>query len=183
MRRKRPSKTIQRIASQDMTANNETFHRYLTEGVPVYKRVAGGEERGDRVWLIDFNNPDNNEFVVANQFTVVENGSNKRPDIILFVNGIPLVVIELKNAVDENATIRSAFRQIDTYKDIHPFAFYLQRLCGHFRRTGSQRGFNLGGLQPVYGLENSRRQRGSLPPVSQLETLIRVCSTSIPCSI
>ena len=87
-------KEIQRIASPDLLTNNETFHRFLTEGIPVLKRVDG-DDRGDRVWLIDFNNPDNNDFVVANQFTVVENHNNKRPDVVLFVNGIPLIVFEL----------------------------------------------------------------------------------------
>ena len=115
-------KEIQRISSPELLANNETFHRLLTEGIPVSKRVDG-TERGDRVWLIDFKNPHNNEFVVVNQFTVVENNQNKRPDIVLFVNGIPLVVMELKNPVDENATVRSAFRQIETYKAIIPSLF------------------------------------------------------------
>jgi len=115
-------KEIQRIASPELLANNETFHRLLTEGIPVSKRVDG-DDRGDRIWLIDFKNPYNNDFVVANQFTVVENNNNKRPDVILFVNGIPLVVIELKNAADENATINSAFRQIETYKSIIPSLF------------------------------------------------------------
>ncbi|MCO6472122.1 MAG: type I restriction endonuclease subunit R, partial [Melioribacteraceae bacterium] len=108
-------KQIQRINSPEVIANNETFHRMLTEGIKVTYQKEG-YSRGDLVWLIDFNNPDNNDFIVANQFTVVENGVNKRPDVILFVNGIPLVVIELKNAVDENATIRTAFKQIQTYK-------------------------------------------------------------------
>ncbi|MDD4641663.1 MAG: type I restriction endonuclease subunit R [Bacteroidales bacterium] len=115
-------KELQRIASPELLANNETFHRLLTEGIPVSKRVDG-IERGDRVWLIDFKNPLNNDFVVANQFTVIEHNQNKRPDVILFVNGIPLVAIELKNAVDENATIHSAFKQIETYKAIIPSLF------------------------------------------------------------
>lgn len=115
-------KELQRIASPELLANNEAFHRLLTEGVPVSKTIDG-IDRGDRVWLIDFNNPRNNDFVVANQFTVVENNSNKRPDVILFINGIPLVVMELKNAADENATILSAFRQIETYKYAIPGLF------------------------------------------------------------
>lgn len=115
-------KEIQRISSPELLANNETFHRLLTEGIPVSKRVDGAE-RGDRVWLIDFKNPYNNEFVVVNQFTVVENNQNKRPDIVLFVNGIPLVIMELKNPVDENATIHSAFKQIETYKSVIPNLF------------------------------------------------------------
>ncbi|MBU5819077.1 type I restriction endonuclease subunit R, partial [Acinetobacter baumannii] len=110
---------IQRIASPELIANNETFHRLLTEGIPVTLQ-KDGDERGDRVWLIDFNNPHNNEFLVVNQFTIVENGHNKRPDVLLFINGIPLVLMELKNAADENATIQSAYRQIDTYKNIIP---------------------------------------------------------------
>lgn len=115
-------KEIQRIASPDLLSNNETFHRLLTEGIPVTKRI-NGDDRGDRVWLIDFKNPKNNEFVVINQFTIIENNHNKRPDIILFVNGIPLVVIELKNPADENTTVRSAFNQIQTYKAIIPSLF------------------------------------------------------------
>jgi len=115
-------KEIQRIASPDLLTNNETFHRFLTEGIPVTKRV-GSDERGDLLWLIDFDNPLNNDFVVANQFTVIENGVNKRPDVLLFVNGIPLVVMELKNAADENTTVRSAFRQIETYKSAIPTLF------------------------------------------------------------
>ena len=115
-------KEIQRISSPELLANNETFHRLLTEGIPVTKRVQG-DDRGDRVWLIDFKNPQNNEFLVVNQFTIVENHQNKRPDILLFVNGIPLVVIELKNAADEKANVHSAFRQIETYKAIVPSLF------------------------------------------------------------
>jgi type I restriction enzyme R subunit len=94
-------KQIQRLSlaqhgsSPDLIANNETFHRMLTEGINVsYQK--GGSNRGDLVWLIDFNKPENNDFLVVNQYTVVENNVNKRPDVILFINGIPLVVIELK---------------------------------------------------------------------------------------
>lgn len=115
-------KEIQRIHSSELLTNNEIFHRLLTEGIKVSYQKAG-HQRGDLVWLIDFNNPENNDFLVANQFTVVENGVNKRPDVILFVNGIPLVVLELKNAADENATIKSAFRQIETYKAVIPGLF------------------------------------------------------------
>src|SRR5690606_33791900 len=67
--------------------------------------------------------PDNNEFLAVNQFTIIEDGHNKRPDVILFVNGIPLVVMELKNAASENATVRSAFRQFETYKHDIPGLF------------------------------------------------------------
>ncbi|MGL4369259.1 MAG: type I restriction endonuclease, partial [Spirochaetota bacterium] len=82
-----------------------------------------GSERGEYVHLIDFDNPDNNTFHVINQFTVIENHVNKRPDIILFVNGIPLVVIELKNAADENATTDAAYNQLQTYTQAIPSLF------------------------------------------------------------
>lgn len=113
--RQQAVKDILRIQSPDTLANNETFHRALTEGVKVSYN-QDNQERGDLVWLIDFAQPENNEFVVANQFTVIESQQNKRPDLILFVNGLPLVVIELKNPADENATVKSAYQQLDTYK-------------------------------------------------------------------
>ena len=115
-------KTTLRISSPDVLANNEEFHRLLTEGIPV-SVFKDGVERGDRVWLIDFNDAWNNEFTVVNQFTIIENGHNRRPDVVLFVNGLPLVVFELKNAADENATLQSAYRQIETYKQQIPSLF------------------------------------------------------------
>ena len=115
-------KTVLRISSPDILVNNEEFHRLLTEGVPV-SVFKDGVERGERVWLVDFNDPWNNEFTVINQFTIIENGHNRRPDVLLFVNGLPLVVFELKNAADENATLQSAYRQIETYKQQIPSLF------------------------------------------------------------
>jgi len=115
-------KEVQRISSPELLANNEAFHRLLTEGVKV-SRQQDGNQRGDLAWLIDFDHPENNEFVVANQFTIIENHQNKRPDLVLFVNGIPLVVIELKNAIDENATIKAAYQQLETYKQTIPGLF------------------------------------------------------------
>ena len=115
-------KEVERIHSPEVLANNEAFHRMLSEGVNVSYQ-QDGHDRGDLVWLIDFANPDNNDFVVANQFTVIENNQKKRPDVILFVNGLPLVVMELKNAADENATIKSACQQIETYKQAIPALF------------------------------------------------------------
>ena len=125
-------KQIQRLNSPELIANNETFHRMLTEGIKVtYQKdlpasagqAGGTESRGDLVWLIDFKNPENNDFLVLNQFTVIENNVNKRPDVILFVNGLPLAVVELKNPADKNTTIRSAFKQLQTYKQAIPGLF------------------------------------------------------------
>ena len=113
---------IEQVASTELVANNETIHRLLTEGIPVMVQ-RNNEERGERVWLIDFDNPLNNDFLVCNQYTIVEGQQTKRPDLILCVNGIPLVVLELKNPTDENATVRSAYRQIETYKSAIPSLF------------------------------------------------------------
>ncbi|MGA1863253.1 type I restriction endonuclease [Deferribacter thermophilus] len=112
-------KQITQIHTPDLIANNEAFHRMLTEGVKItYQK--DGIERGDIVWLVDFKNPENNDFLVVNQFTVIENHKNKRPDIVIFINGLPLVVMELKNPADENATIKSAYNQLQTYKKTIP---------------------------------------------------------------
>lgn len=164
-------KEIQRIASPDLLTNNETFHRLLTEGIPVSKRVDG-TERGDRVWLIDFENPYNNDFLVANQFTVVENNQNKRPDIVLFVNGIPLVVIELKNAVDENATIRSAFKQIETYKSIIPSLFTYNGIVVISDGLEAKAGSISAGYSRYMAWKSADGITVASNLVSQLETLI-----------
>ncbi|MHB8260357.1 MAG: type I restriction endonuclease subunit R [Bacteroidia bacterium] len=131
---------VQRINSPDLLVNNEAFHRFLTDGVPVtYQK--NGEEKNDYVWLIDFANPKKNEFAVINQYTIIENNNNKRPDVLLFVNGIPLVIIELKNAADENATIRKAFEQLQTYKATVSSLFNYNALCiisdGHECKAGT----------------------------------------------
>ena len=111
-----------RFESTDPLISNETVHKYITEGIEVEVRLEDGV-RGQQVKIIDFENPENNEFLVINQLTIIEGNSNKRPDIILFINGLPLVVIELKNATDENATVKSAFNQLQTYKQYIPSLF------------------------------------------------------------
>jgi type I restriction enzyme, R subunit len=120
-------KKVLRTDSPNLFQNNYQVHKYLTDGVDVEYR-KGDRIVGDNVWLIDYENPTNNEFLVVNQFTIIENNVNKRPDLILFVNGLPLVVIELKNAVDENATIHSAFNQLQTYKQSIPSLFQYNAL-------------------------------------------------------
>ena len=152
-------------------ANNEAFHRLLTEGIPVSKRVDG-DDRGDRVWLVDLKNPYNNDFVVANQFTVVENNNNKRPDVILFVNGIPLVVIELKNAADENATIYSAFKQIETYKTIIPTLFTFNGFVVISDGLEAKAGSISAGFSRFMAWKSADGKAEASHLVSQLETLI-----------
>ncbi len=104
-------KKVLRTDSPNALINNENFHKYLTEGIDVEVRRADGI-RGEKVYIVDFNQPKQNEFLVISQFTIIEGNNNKRPDIILFINGLPLVVIELKNAVDENANQIKSLTQI-----------------------------------------------------------------------
>ena len=119
---------VLRIASPELLHNNEEFHRLLVEKVKIpYQQ--NGYERSHEVALIDFENPHNNQFTVVNQYTIIENNQNKRPDVLLFVNGLPLVVIELKNAASENANIKSAYQQIQTYKAIIPSLFTYNAIC------------------------------------------------------
>jgi len=119
---------VLRIASPEMLHNNEEFHRLLVEKVKIpYQQ--NGNERSHEVALIDFENIENNQFTVVNQYTIIENNQNKRPDVLLFVNGLPLVVIELKNAASENANIKSAYQQIQTYKAIIPSLFTYNAIC------------------------------------------------------
>lgn len=119
---------VLRVYSPDLLHNNETFHQFLVEKIKIpYQQ--DGFDRSHEVALIDFENPLNNEFLVVNQYTIVENNQTKRPDVLLFVNGIPLVLMELKNAADENATIHKAFDQIQAYKATIPSLFTYNTLC------------------------------------------------------
>jgi len=164
-------KEIQRIHSPELLTNNESFHRLLTEGIKVsYQK--DGQPRGDLVWLIDFNTPENNDFIVANQFTVVEDGVNKRPDVILFVNGIPLVVIELKNAADENATIKSAFRQIETYKAVIPSLFTYNAFTIISDGLEARAGTLSSGMSRFMAWKSADGKEKASHLVSQMETLI-----------
>ena len=99
-----------------LIANNRAFHRMFVDGVEVEYQRPDGSVAGDRVRLIDFDDLEANDWLVVNQFTVIEGQHNRRPDAVVFVNGLPLAVIELKNAADESATIWSAFNQLQTYK-------------------------------------------------------------------
>lgn len=162
---------IQRIASPELIANNEAFHRYLTEGISVSYR-KDGSERGDLVWLIDFRDPLNNDFVVCNQFTVIERNRKKRPDILLFVNGLPLVLFELKNASDENATIASAFRQIETYKSQIPSLFIYNELLIISDGLEAKAGSLSAGLTRFLAWKSADGETEASHLVSQIETMI-----------
>ena len=106
-----------------LETRNRAFHRMLVNGVEVEYRDTDGRVRGDQVRVIDFEIPDKNNWLAVNQFTVTENKNSRRPDIVLFLNGLPLGVIELKNPADEDATIWTAWNQLQTYKTELPSLF------------------------------------------------------------
>ena len=111
-----------------LEARNRAFHRMLVDGVTVEYRAQSGAIRGAQAHVIDFDKPTNNHWLAVNQFTITENKNNRRPDVVLFVNGLPLGVIELKNPADEDATIWSAWQQLQTYKADLPSLFSMNEM-------------------------------------------------------
>jgi type I restriction enzyme R subunit len=114
---------LTRIDAPTLEAQNHQIHRFLVDGVTVEHRRPDGSIAGVQARVLDFDDPENNDWLAVNQFTVCENKRERRPDIVLLVNGLPLAVIELKNAADENATIRTAYNQFQTYKQEIPSLF------------------------------------------------------------
>lgn len=113
-------KTVLRASSQNTMVENLRIHELVTQGVPVEYRASDRSIRHTLAWLVDFDDPQNNDWLAVNQYTVVDK-KNRRPDVVVLVNGLPLGLFELKNAGDENATIKHAFNQIQTYRnDIAP---------------------------------------------------------------
>lgn len=168
-------KQLLRIQSPDLITNNETFHRMLTEGIRVTYR-KGGETRGDLVYPIDFNNPENNDFIILNQLTVVEQNHghevNKRPDIVLYVNGLPLVVVELKNPTAENATVHSAFNQLQTYKEAIPDLFTYNGFLVISDGLEARAGTVSSDFNRFMAWKTSDGQMEASPHIGQMETLI-----------
>src|SRR6266545_4445758 len=107
---------LTRPEGAELSARNRAMHRLLVDGVTVEYRTADGEIRGAQARVLNFESTAANDWLAVNQFTVAENKHNRRLDVVLFVNGLPLAVVELKNAADENATIWTAFQQLQTYK-------------------------------------------------------------------
>ena len=130
-----------------LEARNRAFHRMLVKGVEVEYRDAEGRLRGDLVRVVDFEKPAKNDFLAVNQFTVIENKHQRRPDVVLFVNGLPIAVIELKNPADENATIKAAWRQLQTYKAELPSLFAMNELMMISDGTQAQIGSLTAGME------------------------------------
>ena len=118
---------LTRPETPDLLENNRRFHTYLTAGFPV-EFQANGRTEHQLAWLVDWDRPENNDWLAVNQFTVIQKEHNRRPDIVIFVNGLPLGVIELKNPADQNATVLAAYNQLQTYKQQIPDLFIFNDL-------------------------------------------------------
>ncbi|MDG6996151.1 MAG: type I restriction endonuclease subunit R [Nitrososphaerota archaeon] len=110
--------------AQDLIQNNHAFQRMLSDGITVEAKSVDGSVRHEQIWLFDFKNSEANDWLAVNQFTIIEDNRERRPDIVIFVNGLPLGVIELKNPADVDATIEKAYNQLQTYKKDIPSLFY-----------------------------------------------------------
>lgn len=120
---------VRNIGQPSLVQTNRRFHQFLTDGVDVLYLREDQSAAGDKVWLFDFENIENNDFLAVSQLTIAAGNQTRRADVVVFVNGLPLAVIELKNAADEDATARHAFNQIQTYKSVLPELFYYNELC------------------------------------------------------
>lgn len=119
---------LTRPEGAELIVRNRALHNLLVNGVTVEYRDADGSIRGAQARVLDFDDPARNDWLAVNQFSVVEQKHSRRPDVVLFVNGLPLAVLELKNAAAENATIWSAFQQLQTYQAELPALFSLNAL-------------------------------------------------------
>ena len=163
---------VQQTETPSLIEENRRLHRYLIEGVPVEVVREDGSIGGDVARLIDFDDVDANDWLAVNQYTVVEHTHNRRPDVVLFVNGLPLAVIELKNPGDENATLLGAFNQLQTYKDQIPSLFRTNAVLltsdGLHARVGSLTA-NLERFMPWRTVDGSAVAPKGVP---ELETVI-----------
>jgi type I restriction enzyme R subunit len=164
---------LTRPESPSLAANNRAFHRMLVEGVQVEYRRKDGSIAGDRVRLIDFEHPENNDFLAVNQFTVAEGQHVRRADIVVFVNGLPLAVIELKNPADEDAIVWSAFNQLQTYKHQIPSLFTFNEALVVSDGLEARLGTLTADKERFSPWRTVKGEDPAPPSISQLEILIR----------
>ena len=163
---------VLRAESQNTLAENLRVHQLITQGVPVEYRHADGAIRHALAWLLDFDDPDNNEWLALNQFTIIEEGKNRRPDVVVFVNGLPLGLFELKNPGDENATLKGAFHQLQTYKSDIPSLFTANEVCVVSDGLGALMGSFSAGFEH-YAPWKTIEDRTVVTDKTPLEVLIR----------
>ena len=164
--------TVLRAESQNAMAENLRVHQLVTQGVPVEHRAKDGSIRHTLAWLVDFEHPERNDFLAVNQFTVVQSGKNRRPDVVVFVNGLPVGLIELKNPGDANATLRGAFNQVQTYRKDIPALFVPNALCVISDGLGALMGSFSAGFEH-YAPWKTIDGRTVITDRPQLEVLIR----------
>ncbi|MCA3241311.1 MAG: type I restriction endonuclease subunit R [Rubrivivax sp.] len=168
-------KEVQRYSSPELLDANEHFHRWMTEGLTV-ELQQDGQTRGERVWLIDFARPEANDLLVVNQFTVAQDeqrqADRKRLDLVLFVNGLPLVVVELKNAGSEGATLRTAYQQVETYKHTLPALFHTHAFSVISDGLEARAGSLSAGFSRFMAWKSADGKAEASHLVSQLETLV-----------
>ncbi len=116
-------KKLKRSESQNPIDENYRVHKLITDGIPIEHRGPDGQLRTTRVWLVDFEDSAKNDWLAVNQFTIIEEGKNRRPDVVVFLNGLPVGLLELKNSADSNATLKNAWNQIQTYRRDIPSLF------------------------------------------------------------
>ncbi len=160
------------LSGRNLAASNEAFHRMLTDGV-AEEYQKNGETAGARVHLIDFEEPLNNDLVVCDQFTVTENNVTRRPDLVLFINGLPLAVIELKNPADENATVRKAFDQLQTYRQTIPGLFCYNGVLVASDGLNAAAGSLTSGWNRFMAWKTVDGRMEDAATVPQIETLVR----------
>ena len=163
---------IRRPETQNLISENLRLHELIVGGVPIESRNSSGELRTELVKLVDFDNPGANDWLAVNQFTVVESGRNRRPDLLIFVNGLPLGLIELKNPGDENATLKGAWNQIQTYRADIPSLFTPNAVCIVSDGLGAILGSFSAGFEH-YAPWKTIDGRGVVTDKPQLEVLIR----------
>lgn len=173
---KEAMRRLMQISKPSLIENNHDFHQLLIAGVPVQYRTSSGEVKHDIVRVVDFNSPENNNFVAVNQLTVLQDNHNRRLDIVLFINGLPLVVIELKNAADAKADLTAAYQQIQTYKREISDLFRFNELCVTSDGLEAEMGTITSPLERMmpWKTVNGEEEAGNIPA---LEVLLRgVCT-------
>ena len=143
--------------SPNLLINNQAFHQMLTEGIDVPVQQADGSYKTEKAWPIDFKVPENNDWLALNQFTVIENGVEKRPDLVVFVNGMPLVVIELKSASNEEGGHHQGIQPDPNLQEDGSLPVYIQCLLGDQRRRQCPGRFPYRQRGPLYDVADDRR--------------------------
>ena len=170
--RKQAQREVTALSGQNLIESNEKFYDMLIEGVRE-EHQKDGETVGAQVKLIDFENPQNNDFAVCNQFSITENNITKRPDVVVFINGMPVAALELKNPTDEKATVQTAFNQLQTYKQTIPGLFCYNGVLVASDGLEARAGSLTSGWSRFMAWKTVDGKREDSKTTPQIETLIK----------